>query len=507
LIWAPAGIALGALLLGGLRLAPGVLIGALAVNLTLTGHFWSSFGIAIGNTLEGVAGAWLIRRYAGGFQVFERTGDVFRFALLGPVLSTTLAATVGVGCLALAGLLTFPGMSLTWLDWWVGDAIGQMVVTPALMLAWRRVPRPPRTASERAIGILAASSALIVGTLLVLRFGTAGAMALQLKFLVIPLLVWCAFQLRPHETAAVVAVLMLIGAAGATGGFDPSAPGAHTHLLIFQIFMGTSALASLVVSAAVVELAREHEATRQARDQLEERVARRTAQLSASLEQRREAEVALAELSRRLIRLRDEERHRIARELHEGIAQLLGALQMQLGTLQRRLAGVMADRDRDLMQESGELVRHCSDEVRTMSYLLHPPLLDEEGLPAALAPYFEGFTRRSGIEVDWQTDTKLERLPAEVELSVFRILQECLTNVYRHSKSPHVVVRLDRNSDGLAVEVRDAGTGMPRDAREGPGLRGIRERLHELGGTLEIDSNESGTRVRMVIPLPENAAV
>ena len=220
--------------------------------------------------------------------------------------------------------------------------------------------------------------------------------------------------------------------------------------------------------------------------------------------ERRAAEAALHELSGRLLRLQDEERRRLARELHDSTAQLLVGLGINLSVLNES-AGALEPRARRALAESRTLVDQCQREIRTVSYLLHPPELDELGLESALASYVDGFARRSGIQVDLDVAPDLGRLPQELETALFRIVQEALSNVHRHSGSSTASIRLVRGPSDVTLEVIDAGCGMPSNATPGIGIASMRERAQQLGGGLDISSDISsakgGTTVRAVIPL------
>jgi signal transduction histidine kinase len=213
---------------------------------------------------------------------------------------------------------------------------------------------------------------------------------------------------------------------------------------------------------------------------------------SATREQRR--------LSGQLLRLEDEERRRLARDLHDGAAQQLAALSWKLSVVNEAGGGLDTSARRALA-EGLALVHECASEIRTVSYLLHPPELDELGVRSALARYVEGFVQRSGISVESEVPPDLGRLPPSVETTVFRIVQECLTNVHRHSGSRTARIRLSRDPLELVLEVRDAGTGLRANAPPGVGMASMRERLKELGGSLEISSQPGGTNVKAVIPL------
>jgi PAS domain S-box-containing protein len=215
---------------------------------------------------------------------------------------------------------------------------------------------------------------------------------------------------------------------------------------------------------------------------------------------RKAAEAALHKLSGLLLSLQDDERRRLARELHDSTAQLLVALGIGLSVVNES-AGALEPRAQRALAESRTLAAQGLREIRTVSYLLHPPELDELGLESALAAYVDGFVRRSGIQVDLDVAPDLDRLPQEVETAIFRIVQEALANVHRHSGSGTASIRLARGSSGITLEVNDAGRGMQGGCAPGVGIASMRERVEQLGGRLEIASANGGTTVRAVIPL------
>ena len=224
-----------------------------------------------------------------------------------------------------------------------------------------------------------------------------------------------------------------------------------------------------------------------------------------------ESERSLRELSHQLLRSQDEERRRIGRELHDSVGQSLVFLKLGLDRL---LAELSAGDPRIAATVAGclEAAEDSIKEVRTMSYLLHPPMLDEAGLQVTLPWYVEGFSKRSGIRTTCEISPQLGRLTPEVELAMFRILQESLTNVHKHSGSPTAEVRLEQRNGSLFLEVQDHGKGMPQTSRSsssletrrgyGVGLRGMNERVRQLGGRLEVISAPASTTVRATIPCP-----
>ncbi len=227
-------------------------------------------------------------------------------------------------------------------------------------------------------------------------------------------------------------------------------------------------------------------------------------------EQKQAAEKArLADETLRLMKIQDEERRRIARELHDSAGQTLTVLGLSLAQLVQDAESVAPQ-----LAESGkqieEIVQQLHREIRTTSYLLHPPLLDEAGLSSALRWYVEGAEERSGMSIDLSISDKLGRLPADMELAVFRIVQECLTNIHRHAESKTGSIRIARQNGAIRIEVHDQGKGMPPERLaeiqtrgSGVGIRGIRERLRQFHGEMKIESDASGTRFFATIPLPK----
>ena len=235
---------------------------------------------------------------------------------------------------------------------------------------------------------------------------------------------------------------------------------------------------------------------REAHDHLEKRVQERTAELKTANEN-------LRQLSVKVLQARDDEQRRLARELHDSVGQLVAGISMNIGVVKKeahKLSPVAAK----CVVENAELLDQVSKEIRTISYLLHPPLLDEAGLAAALQWYVIGFAERSQIKVDLDVPADLGRLPSDTEIAIFRVIQQCLSNIHRHSESATADIRIHRQADHLIVQVQDNGKGIAKDklreltesGRSGVGLAGMRERLRQLSGTLDIESDGNGTLIR-----------
>jgi PAS domain S-box-containing protein len=229
--------------------------------------------------------------------------------------------------------------------------------------------------------------------------------------------------------------------------------------------------------------------------------------------ERKRAEDMSRQLSARLLQLQDEERRRIARELHESTAQDLAGLRMSLGQLKRMKRGVSIPA-REIIEHLLRVSDHMVQEIRTLSYALHPPLLEETGLATAVAWYARGFSERSGIQVQLDVADDLGRLPPELETTLFRILQECLTNIHWHSGSHWARIRIVRENDQVSMQVADGGRGFRNEGSPnastasnlGVGIAGMSERVKQLKGAFNIDSAPTeGVTVHVMLPIPADA--
>lgn len=262
-------------------------------------------------------------------------------------------------------------------------------------------------------------------------------------------------------------------------------------------------------------LERAEEALRKAHGDLERQVQERTRELENTLAAFREEvsvhqETAqkLRKLSVSVLRIQDEERRRVARDLHDTVGQTLTAVKISLFMLENAVAGYPQTASR--LHELNDLTDQALQEIRTTSYLLHPPLLDEAGFAPAAAWYVEGFNKRSPMQVNLQLPTTI-RLPGSIEIVLFRVLQESLTNITKHADSATVDVLLQVEQNVISFSVRDYGTGISAErlakmngsgSDVGVGIAGMRERLKELGGRLVIESDSTGTVLKALVPLP-----
>ena len=229
-------------------------------------------------------------------------------------------------------------------------------------------------------------------------------------------------------------------------------------------------------------------------------------EINTDITSRKRAEESARSLSGQILTLQDEERKRLARELHDSVGQLLASIKMNSAvfqTVQRDSPVAKAATDNTI------LIDQVISEIRTMSHLLHPPLLDDVGLPSALRWYVDGFSERSKIAVDVNIAGEIGRLGSDVEIAIFRVVQECLTNVHRHSGSRSASLLLAWQDKYVRLEIKDAGKGIPlqrqlaltSSGQLGVGFRGMRERVHQLGGNLDVQSDSTGTTIIATLPI------
>jgi len=302
-VWPPTGIALAALLLYGYRLWPGIFLGAFLANLLTAGSFLTSLGIASGNTLEAVAGAWLVHRYANGCEVFKRPWHILKFLLLAALLSTMLSATLGVTSLALGGFADWKDFGAIWVTWWLGNAMGALVVTPLLVL-WGRDWHVRWGAARTTEAILLLIGIFVLGQTAFGEWMPPGMRHYPLEFICLPVLTWAAFRFSPRETTAATLLLSGVAVAATLHGRGPfhilGAP--NESLMLLQMFMGVTGVTMLMLACVVDARRRDEAALKELHGNQEAEIGRRTAELS---------------LANRMLRAEIEERKQLTQALHE----------------------------------------------------------------------------------------------------------------------------------------------------------------------------------------------
>lgn len=268
-VWPLTGITLVAFLMFGFRVWPAILLGAFCVNLTTAGTVATSLGIAIGNTLEGVVGAYLLLRFAGGMNAFSRSHNIFRFTCLAPILSTTVSATFGATSLALGGIVSWTSFGSVWLTWWLGDAVGDAIIAPALML-WLAAPLPRWNFRKFLEAAVLAFSSFLVGLIVFTEPFHTEVKNYPLSFLCTPFLIWAALRFGARGATTAVVLLSVIAIWGTYYGYGPFVVDSKNDSFLFlQSFLGVMSLMNIAVGAVVSEQEFAEQELRRARDELE----------------------------------------------------------------------------------------------------------------------------------------------------------------------------------------------------------------------------------------------
>jgi signal transduction histidine kinase len=441
------------------------------------------------NCMVALLNAYGVRRFVGDPPWFGTFQKASLYIVIAAGVSPALSA-LGGAFVPILGGGALSNYWIYWAHWYVANALPNLTIGPVFLIwfangtSWSRwIP------SRRHIEPVVLAALLLGICVMAGQIGgwVTSAFRPVLLFSPLPFVLWAAVRYGEKGASGAILVVTVVLTSRTLHGsgllFDADP---ERSVLALQLFLTGLSIPVLLLGALIDEL--------------------------------RGAEHSLRELAISVVRAQDEERRRIARDLHDSTGQNLIAATLLLG----RIEDALPVSAKPTLQQLEETLQQSIREVRTVSYLLHPPLLDEMGLGPALRCYVDGYVERSGLAVDLQIAPDIDRLPPDTELAVFRVVQEALTNVSRHSQSPSARIRLARKkaSDGqtIVLTIEDAGRGMPAinnvraligklGARgAGVGLASMRERLHQIGGRLEIDSAAGQTVVRAFIPVPDEGA-
>ncbi|MFZ0735126.1 MAG: response regulator [Candidatus Sulfotelmatobacter sp.] len=312
--------------------------------------------------------------------------------------------------------------------------------------------------------------------------------------------------IRGDQRTRRIPVVLLSARAGEKARVEGMQAGADDYLI--KPFSALELLARISARLEITRIQAEGEQLyRELAESLEKQVRVRTGQLEHRTTELMKQAEEIRNLSAKLLQIQDEERRHIARELHDSAGQTLAVLGMTLAQLTQQ-AKAKAPEILHQVEVSEQIVQQLQQEIRTASYLLHPPLLDENGLTSALGWYMQGLKERTALDISLEASEDFGRIQGEVGLVIFRLVQECLTNIHRHSGSKTAVIRLNRDESTVTLEVRDEGKGISperlaeiQSGGSGVGIRGMRERVAQFSGTMRVESDSSGTRIHVTIPI------
>ena len=441
------------------------------------------------NCMVALLNAYGVRRFVGDPPWFGTFKKASLYIVIAAGVSPALSA-LGGAFVPILGGGALSNYWIYWAHWYVANALPNLTIGPVFLIwfasgtSWSRWI-PSRRHIEPAI-----LAALLFGICIVVtQIGglVTSAFLPVLLLSPLPFVLWAAVRYGEKGASGAILIMTVVLTSRTLHGSGLLlSDDSEKSVLALQLFLTGLSIPVLLLGALIDEL--------------------------------RGAEQTMRELAVSVVRAQDEERRRIARDLHDSTGQNLIAATLLLG----RIESALPRSAKPIVQQLEELLQQSIREVRTVSYLLHPPLLDEVGLGPALRCYVDGYVERSGLAVDLDVAPDVDRLPPDTELAVFRIVQEALTNVSRHSGSPTATIRLGRetasNGQNVVLTIEDAGRGMSAISNmraligrklasrgEGVGLASMRERVHHLGGWLEIDSAVGRTVVRAIIPVRDEA--
>lgn len=496
-VWPPTGIALAALLLFGIRVWPAIALGAFLANLTTAGSLATSVGIAVGNTLEGVLGAWLVLRFGGGRDALSRPAGVFRFIALAAGLSTLVSATVGVTALSLGGYAPWPRYGDIWLTWWLGDVVGALVVTPPLLL-WATGTRPRWP--QRPLQALCAG-ALFVATGIAF-FRGVGIRNAPIGWFWLPAVIWVSYGFGQRAAASAILVMATITVWGTLRGLGPFVlPSPNVSLLLLQAFLGVVSATALTLSAVVSARERAMQDLARARDHLDDRVGERTAELLWTNESLRSEMAERSRLERDLADAGERERLRLGRDLHDDLGQLLTGIGFLASAVEKKLS-IRSKTEARAVGEIRGLVQKAIGKTRHLSLGLTPVGLGTGGLVSAIHELAHTTERVFGVTCRHELDERVRVERPLAATNLYRVAQEAITNAVRHGEAKHIDISLAYRDGCLSLVVRDDGIGLGRrdDRHGGLGLGIMQHRAELLGGTLDVRSDGTGTTVTCVVP-------
>ena len=494
-VWVPAGMAVALFLLLGFSIWPAIFAGAFLVNVTTAGSVFTSAGIAVGNTLEGILTAWLLQRFAHGVHAFESPPDILKSAILAGLLSPTVGATIGVTSLMIGRYVLLNEYPIVWLTWWMGDATGVLIVTPAILL-WAQHPRIEWNSRQRAelallFLVLLVTCEVIFGPFINTKH------KYPLQFMLVPILIWAAFHFGPRETATLTVLMAVWATWGTINGRGPfTSDSQNEALLLGQAFLAVNTVMALALAAAVQE---SKDADTRFHATAERLVNKRTEELLHT-------QARLRSMAQTLTLTEQRERKRMANELHDYLAQLLVLGKMKLSEMHARiqdLSGPVAA----MFQEIEQTLTKALDYTRTLIAELSPPVLHDLGLPTALQ-WLANQMKKHRLTVDVRLGASELPLTENQAILLFHSVRELLINVAKHAGTNKATLTLDVADHMLRIAVQDQGAGFNTDSLEPkqPGLQfglfSIKERMEELGGWLRVESAPGeGTTVTLGLPL------
>ena len=473
-VWPPTGLALGAALVFGYRVWPAIVLGVIALTAWgPSGLPWLAvIAIAFGDVVEALAGAWFIRTFSGQSNPLY-DAKTFLCFLGGAVFAcTAISAAIGVASLCVAGAASSEVSRQLWWTWWLGDAIGALLVTPFIVAVFTSEFRwPPRAKIME--GVIVALTLALVCYFIFSEPQAMNSNSFPQTLLLMPALAWAAFHFSKLGLSSAVLMVSMVGVWSTANGLGPlTASDANDSLLASQLSFGLVAGTVLLLAALRAQQRRDEKQLRY--DQ---------------------------ELLRQLIELQEQDRRMVAHDIHDGLMQDLVGAHMLVQS-EPKVLDAAADDSR--VNRIAGLLQKAINEGRRLIREMRPMVLDEQGVIEAIQHLIADFEEHVGLVIAFDHEVKFERLDARLEGMIFRMVQESLNNVEKHAHATYAAVRIKQENGQLQIAVRDHGRGFnpAKVSLRRFGLRSIRERARLMGGVARIESAPGkGTTVSIELPI------
>jgi two-component system, NarL family, sensor histidine kinase FusK len=497
LLWPPSGVALAATLIGGYRLWPGIALGAFIANVETGVPFLTLAIITLGNTMEPLCGALLLRRQNNFSVKLDKVSDVFALVLLAAFISTILGASLGTLGLFVGGKIAVADLWPTWIAWWLGDGMGVLVISPVLLIGSSVVRSLPLLFSlTKTLEVLVLIVALtVIGQIIFGDLALAGPGHFQVSLSMFPFAIWSALRFGSIGAAGVTLIASLLAINGTVQGTGPFALHKEMDsLILWCLFADIMAITGLLLAAVNSGREKALLALKGSNENLERQVQKRTdelrrinMELHTALTERRRMQMEMDQIS-------EERQKMIGQELHDGLGQQLTGIAFLVSSLHETL-GAKSAPETLIARQIKDLLAEAMSVVRSLSHGLYPVVLENSNFPSALRHLAEFAQSASDVQCSVRCTTAANLIDRNIALNLYRIAQESVCNALRHSEAERIKIKLSVVDEQYLLSVEDNGRGVSDQNMKASatlGLRSMHCRADLIGAAIEVYENPSG---------------
>ena len=507
LLWPPSGIALAAIMIGGYRLLPGIALGALIANAGSGLPVLTLFIITLGNTLEPLCGALLLKRQKNFSVVLDKVSDVLKLVLIAALGSTIVGASFGTLGLYAGGKIPVADFGLTWLTWWLGNGMGVIVISPVLLAGFGMARAIPSLfSSNKALeAFLLIIALIVVGQTIFGNPKFAGLGYFPVSLSIFPFVIWSALRFGTVGAASVALIASLLAINGTVQNTGPFAVDSTMQsLILWCLFADLMAITGLILAAVNSGREKALAGLRSSYDNLEELVQKRTNQL---IQTNLELHTALADrrrLQMEMNQISEERQKMIGQELHDGLGQQVTGIAFMLSSL-HEILGAKSAPEVSIVHQARHLLVDAMSVIRSLSRGLYPVALEVGGLSSALDHLAEYAQLSSGIQCAVRCTAGVNVIDKAIALNLYRIAQEAVCNALRHSKAQRIEIKLSETGEQYMLSIEDNGIGFSGESmamNETLGLRSMQCRADLIGAEIEVRENPGcGTSIVVTGPI------